>query len=310
MQKAIDTVLGKNTTEYRETYAPDYLVAIDRQENRTGLGIQAADLPFVGFDVWHDYEASFLFNGYPVNGILKLVIPASSPCTVESKSLKLYLFSFIMQEMKAPSEKEAVQSYEATIRADLSKLVGGPVKVCFNKTRLQTSRSMLDAPLAHMRTDVTCTYLDSAIDKTSLGAADYQESPKLLKVATATGELRAYSNGALLVASDALKSNCKVTHQPDWGQIYIYVEGGKAIQLESLYKYIVSFRGENHFHEEIVECVFERLLSRYKPAVLDVMAFYTRRGGIDICPMRSTRDNNIFENFSAAELVNYRAVRS
>lgn len=110
--------------------------------------------------------------------------------------------------------------------------------------------------------------------------------------------------------SHALKSNCKVTHQPDWGTVYVYAEGRERLTPESFLKYVVSFRNENHFHEEIVECMFRRLLDKLQPDVLDVMAFYTRRGGIDICPMRSTRDDNIFTQFSDMRISDYREFRS
>ena len=304
--KAIDTVLGKNTTEYRQTYAPDYLVPINRQDNRDGLGILAADLPFTGFDIWHDYEASFLYNGYPVNGILKLVIPASSPKTVESKSLKLYLFSFIMQEMGKRllgTKQDAILEYESVIRKDLSDLIGAPITVCFHEAGQQTL-SCLDNPDLYMRDGMSIKNLDAQVDLATLGAPVYQETQGILTADEPT------PNKELFIVTDSLKSNCKVTHQPDWGQLYIHMKGPKQPTLESLFKYIVSFRGENHFHEEIVECVFKRLLDNFQPEELDVMAFYTRRGGIDICPMRSTRDGNVFSRFADPTLASYRAVRS
>ena len=57
---------------------------------------------------------------------------------------------------------------------------------------------------------------------------------------------------------------------------------------DSLYKYIISLRNECHFHEEIVETVYMRLLETFHPRDLGVFACYTRRGGIDINPMRAS----------------------
>jgi len=57
---------------------------------------------------------------------------------------------------------------------------------------------------------------------------------------------------------------------------------------ESLLKYIVSMRRENHFHEEICECIYKRLLDAFIPLELFVACLYTRRGGIDINPVRAS----------------------
>lgn len=316
MTKAIDTVLGKNTTEYRETYAPDYLVAIDRQDNRTYLNIDSADPPFTGFDIWHSYEASFLVRGFPVNGLLKIKIPATSPFTVESKSLKLYLFSYIMEEM-GDTEERGIHNYETRIRKDLSALCHAPVEVSLhvrpdgNNHRLVIDRGLAPAHsyFAGMQQGYATFNVDDSrmnIVRQQVAAGSirpaYSEDPTLLRTVTATG--------ATLMYSHALKSNCKVTHQPDWGAVYVYVEGSDRLTPESFLKYVVSFRNENHFHEEIVECMFQRLLDKLQPDVLDVMAFYTRRGGIDICPMRSTRDDNIFTQFSDMRISDYREFRS
>ncbi len=307
MIKAIDTVLGKNTTEYRETYAPDYLVAIDRQDNRTYLNIDSANPPFTGFDIWHSYEASFLVKGFPVNGLLKIKIPATSPFTVESKSLKLYLFSYIMEEM-GDTEEHGIHNYETRIRKDLSALCHAPVEVSFHTPHMRS----LTPPHSYF-TGMQQGYNSFNVDDSKMnmlrqrvaaGTAipTYSEDHTLLRTTSSTG--------AILMYSRALKSNCKVTHQPDWGTVYVYTEGSKRLTPESFLEYVVSFRNENHFHEEIVECMFRRILDKLQPDVLDVMAFYTRRGGIDICPMRSTRDNSIFTRFADMSISDYREFRS
>jgi 7-cyano-7-deazaguanine reductase len=47
-------------------------------------------------------------------------------------------------------------------------------------------------------------------------------------------------------------------------------------------------RKENHFHEEICECVYKRLYNLLGPDELMVACLYTRRGGIDINPVRAS----------------------
>ena len=92
--------------------------------------------------------------------------------------------------------------------------------------------------------------------------------------------------GTVRYHSALLKSNCRVTSQPDWGDVYITLEGEYAPDPVSLLEYIVSFRDECHFHEEICEALYKRLLDSCKPDELVVRCLYARRGGIDINPER------------------------
>jgi len=55
-----------------------------------------------------------------------------------------------------------------------------------------------------------------------------------------------------------------------------------------LLQYIVSFRNHNEFHEHCVERIFMDIWTRCKPTKLTVYARYTRRGGVDINPWRSS----------------------
>ena len=87
--------------------------------------------------------------------------------------------------------------------------------------------------------------------------------------------------------SDLLKSNCLVTGQPDWGSLCVQYKGPQ-IDKYGLLKYIVSFRDHNEFHEQCVERVFMDIMRQCQPQHLTVEARYTRRGGLDINPIRST----------------------
>ena len=93
---------------------------------------------------------------------------------------------------------------------------------------------------------------------------------------------------------DSLRSNCRVTHQPDFGDMFLYYKSKKHITEKSLVKYLSSFRSEYHFHEECCEMIFKRLSDILnKGDKLLVCALYTRRGGIDICPSRWTKNCEI-----------------
>ncbi len=85
-----------------------------------------------------------------------------------------------------------------------------------------------------------------------------------------------------------MKSNCLITHQPDWGSIQIQYRGRK-IDREKLLRYLVSFRHHNEFHEQCVERIFNDILRFCQPETLSVYARYTRRGGLDINPGAAIR---------------------
>jgi 7-cyano-7-deazaguanine reductase len=55
-----------------------------------------------------------------------------------------------------------------------------------------------------------------------------------------------------------------------------------------LLKYIISFRNHNEFHEHCVERIYMDIWQRCKPTQLSVYARYTRRGGLDINPWRTS----------------------
>ena len=89
------------------------------------------------------------------------------------------------------------------------------------------------------------------------------------------------------LCSHLLKSNCPVTGQPDWGTLVIEYTG-PAIDRSALLQYVVGFRQKQDFHEHCVETVFTDLMEACRPERLTVSARYTRRGGLDINPWRST----------------------
>jgi 7-cyano-7-deazaguanine reductase len=61
-----------------------------------------------------------------------------------------------------------------------------------------------------------------------------------------------------------------------------------ALNFRSIIQYLVSFREENHFHEEVVEMIYKRFSDTFEAEELMIAAMYTRRGGIDINPIRAS----------------------
>lgn len=248
------------------------LVAVPRSANREQYDIQEDDLKFIGNDVWHAYEFSTLIeNGAPVSYVLKLVYPANSKYLVESKSLKLYLNSFNMDRFPALDTEHHIQK---RIEADLSKALECDVQ------------AILHSELGYVEPFGIFTFNNLAdevmIDQLTFN--DYKENPSLLKFEVDEDGATNYD----YVMTNILRSNCKITHQPDWGDVYIYIKSKNLIDYGSLFQYIVSFRNENHFHEEVCEMIYTRLLNLLKPEELMVTCLYTRRGGIDINPVRAS----------------------
>ncbi len=253
-------LLGKHTPVVEE-YSPQLLFPIARSEARERLGLRAP-LPFCGTDLWHAYEMSWLGSGQrPLVKVGRFSIPATSPFMVESKSFKLYLNS--LNNTLFASEEEA----RATIVRDISAATGSPV-----------SLELLDVE-------------DPVLAGRPLPGECLDEE---LRVVAGNGEPEAQM---LLVDrehvvedcvySHLLRSLCPVTGQPDWATVWIHYRGA-AIDRQSLLNYIVAYRQHQEFHEQCVERMFRDINSRIAPGFLHIQAFYTRRGGMDINPFRST----------------------
>jgi 7-cyano-7-deazaguanine reductase len=248
------------------------LVPIPRYLNRTQYDLSGDE--FYGFDTWHAYEVSFLLdNGYPISAIAKIVYGSESECIVESKSLKLYLNSYNLAKFgdHVPS---AISDVRNQISAHLTEALGTEVEVYLHRAD-DDRQSHAQAVDKYM---FTC--LDQEVDGASITFDQYNEDPNILKTNEDVWDEEMY------VWTPSLRSNCRVTNQPDWGDVFIYLKGDNQPTLDSLLQYIVSMRKENHFHEEICECIYKRLLDKFKPSELFVCCLYTRRGGIDINPCR------------------------
>lgn len=254
--------LGKHTL-YADRYDPSLLFPIPRQDKRDEIGIRGESLPFHGVDIWNAYELSWLdMHGKPVVGVAEFRVPANSPNIIESKSFKLYLNGFAQEPLAN------VAALSALLQQDLTRAAGAVVTV-----RIQPPRVA-----AHVFADLPGESIDALpvkIDDYGPPKADY------LRTDGAAGEVEE------ILVSDLLRSNCPVTGQPDWGSVQIAYHGAP-IDREGLLRYLVSFRTHNEFHEQCVERIFVDVMKRCAPQRLSVYARYTRRGGLDINPFRST----------------------
>ncbi len=58
----------------------------------------------------------------------------------------------------------------------------------------------------------------------------------------------------------------------------------------------MSFRQHNEFHEQCIERMYMDIMRYCEPNELTVYARYTRRGGLDINPLRSSAENPEVKN--------------
>lgn len=272
------------------------LVGVPRYLNRTAYNIEENNLPFEGFDTWNCYEFSTLANnGFPVSGLLRVVYPSNSPNIVESKSIKLYLNSFNMMK-NGDNLDTIVENVESRIYEDLCKCLGTEhIDVV-----LHFESSIVRKPI-----DGDFVQVETFIDPVGISFDHYNESPDILEIVES-------GNTPNLWRSSVLRSNCRVTNQPDWGDVYIAIKGKKTVTPESLLQYIVSMRKENHFHEEICECIYKRLYDLLDPEELFVACLYTRRGGIDINPARATSRQVLYKygaGLSDPYMINFKTMR-
>ncbi len=261
MSRPEESPLGHEVA-YPARYDATLLFPIPRAAGRVELGIDAAP-PFVGQDRWHAYELSWLdARGKPVAASATFMVPCDSPQLIESKSLKLYLNSLNAHRF------ERDEDARATIARDLSQAAGATVDVGFGLPPIDDGAARQDAG--------NLDALDLEI------AADGYGPPQADRLRAHDGE-----DAGETLHSRLLKSNCPVTGQPDWASVRIAYRGPR-IDRAGLLRYLVSFRDHAGFHEQCVERIFVDVLARCRPRALAVEARYTRRGGLDINPCRTT----------------------
>ncbi|WP_435932348.1 NADPH-dependent 7-cyano-7-deazaguanine reductase QueF [Moraxella bovoculi] len=269
---SIHGALGESTT-YSKTYDPTILYPISRQIGRDEI-LKDVGFDFNnyhdelknGVDIWQAFELSWLNPiGISQVAMARFTIPANSPNIVESKSLKLYLNSLNFTKFSS------IDELKNTLQKDLSACAGANVGV--EIIGLNDDGLDIHAPVG------IC--IDDVLDNTK------KEIPLLDDIDNAF--LKNAKKGALTqhkFYSNLLRSNCPVTNQPDWGALQIEITTEYELDFGEFLKYILSFRQHNGFHEQCVERIFADCMIHYRPVFLRVLANYTRRGGIDINPVR------------------------
>lgn len=263
-------VLGQRV-EMPMEYTPSILQAVPRAVHASVLHVGDRIYPRKGVDVWQAYEISCLYGeGIPAVGLLKMSYAAGSKVLVESKSLKLYLNSFNNHcYSECRTAEDALSEMRWTVEADLSALLG--VEVRAQPHQVKGGESDFS------------DYLVLEEDERFVSGGRLQEGVYGEKLDSGEYEFR--------VATHLLRSHCPVTGQPDWGTAYVRYRCEKPLEVKGFLEYVLSMRNEHHFHEEICDTLYEHLLGEYGPGELMVACAYTRRGGIEINPIRYTDES-------------------
>ncbi len=260
--------LGAKSPVFDE-YHPDILEKISRKDARTLFSCDTSK----GFDIWRFYEFTFLNSkAIPQTAMGIMTIPANSPFTVESKSLKLYLGSFTNTKFADLNEVSELISH------DLKKLL---------KTDLKVSLFPVNAPEAAAAFKISALY-GTLIDESLNDANDAKFAP-ILELKKADPKLLVPRYGKITeeyLCSQILRTLCPVTGQPDFASVVIHYQGFK-VNYQDLLAYLISFRSHQGFHEHCTEKIYHDLKTRLKLDKVGVTAMFTRRGGIDINPVRS-----------------------
>ena len=251
--------LGHATT-YPDVYDAALLFAVPRSPQRAEIGITGA-LPFTGTDQWTAFELTWLGpSGKPEIAIATFCVPVTSRAIVESKSVKLYLGAF------AQTRFDSGEEVRTTIARDLARATGGTVGVA------------LHAPASYAA--LGFAELDGeSLDALPVPIQRYHPTPDVLVAGgtTLTEILR----------TDLFRSLCPVTLQPDFASVAVAYRGPR-IDHSGLLRYLVSFRNHTGFHEHCVERIFVDVMERCRCQTLAVHARFTRRGGVDINPFRTS----------------------
>jgi 7-cyano-7-deazaguanine reductase len=259
--------LGK-VASYQDHYDAGLLFPLPRLAKREEIGLPGA-LPFMGADFWTAFELSWLnLRGKPQVAIAHITVPCETPNIVESKSFKLYLNSL----NNTPFAD--LQTVQDTLKRDLTEAVwrGSEPRGSVGVKLLMPSQFAAEQ----------VQDLDGlSLDRLDVECDRYTPAPELLSADASQSAVTE------VLTSDLLKSNCLVTGQPDWGSVRIAYSGAP-IDQAGLLRYLVSFRNHNEFHEQCVERIYMDVWTRCKPTRLSVYARYTRRGGLDINPWRTS----------------------
>jgi len=241
------------------------LVAISRAEQRrASFGVE--EFSGFGLDIWRTSELTWLDRrGNPKRGDLTVTLSCNSKNMVESKSMKLFLMAYAMVQF------DSKQAVERTIKEALKDALDAECDVDLNTL---SSGFTFDQ-----------TYIEEShrLDYIPLGGASFEVDKDLL------APRRSGSRISGRYHTDLFRCLCPISSQPDYATIVVSLEDAW-FSAESLLAYLLSYRTHQGFHENTIERIYLDINEVCEPKSLSVLGSFARRGGIDISPFRSSKD--------------------
>lgn len=258
------TTLGKMVAAPTQ-YSANLLQPLLRRECRGQSLHQHVSAIATGWDEWFALEFCCLdANGCPLPLVARFRLPYDSKYLIESKSFKLYLNSYNFYRV------QDIQCLKDLLTQDLSAAANTPFHVTL--WDLTTWQKLL----THAEPEpIDC--LDGCINSYE----DVNDRRPDWLVTTKEITKKRW-------VSHHFRSNCPVTGQPDWASVDIDYHGPTIIAAD-LYRYLLSYRQHQGFHEQCIEQIFVDIYQQCHPETLTVRGYFTRRGGLDINPVRSTQ---------------------
>jgi 7-cyano-7-deazaguanine reductase len=281
---------------YTDQFDASLLNPMPRAAARGDWGITGKE--FVGFDVWHCHEATFLLNnGLPVAGTLKIICPASSEFMVESKSFKLYLNSFDMCKMGSTFE-EAIENYEKQVISDVSSCIGADVEVKFFGSG---DDKVYERDPGEGYRDLYKSVSMAELQNLEITDYNAQDSYNIIIDDDPLGEVsKSFTN--------VLRSRCRHTKQKDTGAAYFKIITKRgSVYGKELLKLVISLREVNEFHEFCCEKLYLEIMKNPLVHECSVMLLYARRGSLDINPVRASSNSLISSALKSVDVYTKKA---
>jgi 7-cyano-7-deazaguanine reductase len=231
-----------------KSYDPNILFAIPRIQQKS---------PMYGFDLLRCYDFYWQTNdGQLKTNMLVIKLPLQSPNIIETKSLKLYLISIFHHPFKDAN------TLRKTLKSDLAQ--------CSQSKEIEVE--LVD--IQHSAKFIS--------DDFYLSFHNISETLEQKQLFSQKGH-----DQALKLYYDTFLSYCPVTDQPDYATIVIEIKTAE-LNVEKLTNFLRSFQNKQDFHENCTNQIYHYLWMDISPNSLVVSAHFTRRGGIEINPHRSS----------------------
>jgi 7-cyano-7-deazaguanine reductase len=231
-----------------KSYDPNILFAIPRIQQNASM---------YGFDLLRCYDFYWQTNdGQLKTNMLVIKLPLQSPNIIETKALKLYLISIFHRPFKDAND------LRTTLQADLAQCSQSK-EIDVELVDMQHSAKFIADIFYHSFHNISETS-----DQKQLSSQKGHDQ-------------------ALKLYYDTFLSYCPVTDQPDYATIVIEIRTAE-LDTEKLTNFLKSFQNKQDFHENCTNHIYHFLWTHFSPEILVVSAHFTRRGGIEINPYRSS----------------------